>query len=109
MQTRFRGSATAAVVLMTQMMVLPGALGQPAGFNRTIVASGLTSPTALDIAPDGRVFFVTQAGLVRVIQNDQLLSTPFADLRSATDGSGERGLLGIALDPNFASNRYVYI
>ncbi|MEA2735812.1 MAG: hypothetical protein QOE14_2263, partial [Humisphaera sp.] len=81
----------------------------PAGFTETQIASGLTSPVAIDVAADGRVFFVTQAGQVRIIQNDVLQPTPFANLSSQTDGSGERGMLGIALAPDFATSRHVYV
>jgi glucose/arabinose dehydrogenase len=81
----------------------------PAGFTETQLASGLTTPTAMDVAPDGRLFFVTQAGQVRVIENDQLLPTPFVDLSTQTDGAGERGMLGIALAPDFTTSRHVYV
>jgi glucose/arabinose dehydrogenase len=81
----------------------------PAGFTETQIGSGLTSPTALDVAPDGRVFFTDQSGHVRIIQNDVLLGTAFADLSSQVDGSGERGMLGIALARDFASSRHVYV
>jgi glucose/arabinose dehydrogenase len=81
----------------------------PAGFTETEVAGGLTGPAALDIAADGRVFFAEQSGTIRVVQDDHLLSAPFADLSTEVDGTGERGMLGIALDPNFNINRYVYV
>lgn len=76
------------------------------GFTETRVASGLTSPTAIDISRDGRVFVAQQNGVIRVIKNDVLLPTPFASL--TTDSSEERGLLGIALDPDFDRNQFVY-
>lgn len=79
----------------------------PEGFTETQVAAKLSSPTALDVAPDGRVFVAQQNGVIRIIENDVLLPTPFASL--AADGSGERGLEGITLDPNFATNHYVYV
>ena len=58
-------------------------------------------------APDERLFVCQQGGQVRVIKNGSLLSTPFVSL--TVDFSGERGLLGIAFDPNFATNKYVYL
>ena len=58
-------------------------------------------------APDGRLFVCLQGGQLRVIKNGSLLSTPFVNL--TVDSSGERGLLGIAFDPNFAANQYVYL
>ena len=59
------------------------------------------------IAPDGRLFVCEQGGRLRVIKNDLLLTTPF--LTVTVNSSGERGLLGVAFDPNFAANQYVYI
>src|SRR5262245_59664250 len=79
----------------------------PAGFTDAIVAAGLTNPTAMALAPDGRIFVCEQAGTLRVIKNGTLLATPF--LTVTVDSSGERGLLGIAFDPNFVSNQLVYI
>jgi glucose/arabinose dehydrogenase len=79
----------------------------PAGFTENLVSSGLSSPTAMDFAPDGRLFVCLQGGQLRVIKNGALLPTPFVTLN--VDSSGERGLLGIAFDPNFASNNFVYV
>ena len=61
----------------------------------------------MDLAPDGRIFVCLQAGQLRVIKNGALLATPFLTL--TVDSSGERGLLGIAFDPNFASNNFIYV
>lgn len=69
--------------------------------------SGLSSPTAMAIAPDGRIFVCQQTGALRVIKNGVLLPTPFMTL--LVDPAGERGLLGIAFDPNFASNNFLYV
>lgn len=79
----------------------------PAGFTAEVLARGLTNPTAMEFAPDGRLFVAEQTGALRVIKNGILLSTPF--LRVSTDSTRERGLLGVAFDPAFASNRFVYI
>jgi glucose/arabinose dehydrogenase len=79
----------------------------PSGFTDAIVAGGLTSPTAMALAPDGRIFVCQQGGALRVIKNGVLLPTPF--LTVTVDSSGERGLLGIAFDPNFVSNQLVYV
>ena len=57
-------------------------------------------------APDGRLFVCEQGGRLRVIKNGVLLATPFVTV--STDSSGERGLLGIAFDPDFANNQFVY-
>src|SRR5438477_10978536 len=80
----------------------------PSGFTETQFGSNLSgSPTAMAFAPDGRLFVCQQGGQLRVIKNGLLLSTPFVSL--TVDSSGERGLLGIAFDPNFATNNYVYL
>jgi glucose/arabinose dehydrogenase len=79
----------------------------PAGFTESLVANGLSSPTAMAFAPDGRLFVTQQGGQLRVIKNGALLSTPF--LTVTVSSSGERGLLGLAFDPNFATNQYIYV
>jgi glucose/arabinose dehydrogenase/PKD repeat protein len=71
--------------------------------------TGLESPTAMSFLPDGRLFITEQAGSVRIVTpQGQLLSTPFLTL-SNVRSDGERGLLGIAFDPDFGSNGFVYI
>ena len=79
----------------------------PSGFTESMVAGGISSPTAMSFAPDGRLFVCQQTGQLRVIKNGSLLASPF--LTVTVDSAGERGLLGIAFDPNFASNQFVYI
>ena len=79
----------------------------PSGFTDAVVAAGLNNPTAMALAPDGRIFVCQQGGALRVIKNGALLPIPF--LTVTVDSSGERGLLGIAFDPNFVSNQLVYI
>jgi glucose/arabinose dehydrogenase len=79
----------------------------PAGFAETRIASGVTSPTAMAVAPDGRIFVTQQTGALRVIRDGVLLTQPFVTL--STNTLGERGLLGVALDPNFATTPYVYL
>ncbi|MBX9853231.1 MAG: PQQ-dependent sugar dehydrogenase [Cytophagaceae bacterium] len=79
----------------------------PAGFSRVTVASGMNTPIVMDFAPDGRIFVGQQGGDVRVIKDGTLLPTPFVQVD--VNFTGERGLIGIVLDPNFASNGYVYL
>jgi glucose/arabinose dehydrogenase len=79
----------------------------PTGFTDAVVAGGLNNPTAMAFAPDGRIFVCQQGGALRVIKNGVLLPTPF--LTVTVDSAGERGLLGIAFDPNFVSNQLVYV
>lgn len=79
----------------------------PAGFSDESVATGISNPTAMAFAPDGRLFVSQQQGQLRVIKNGSLLATPF--LTVTVNSSGERGLLGIAFDPAFANNHFVYV
>jgi glucose/arabinose dehydrogenase len=60
----------------------------------------------MQFAPDGRLFVCEQGGRLRVVKNGTLLSTPFLTLPVNTEG--ERGLLGVAFDPEFGTNPYVY-
>lgn len=83
----------------------PAAL--PGGFSRVEVARGLQTPTSMAFAPDGRLFLTEKAGRIRVIKNGRLLDTPYKTL--AVNTAGERGLLGIAFDPNFPASPYVYV
>ncbi|HEX2873475.1 MAG TPA: PQQ-dependent sugar dehydrogenase [Polyangiaceae bacterium] len=79
----------------------------PSGFTDEAFVSGLTNPTAMAFAPDGRLFVSQQGGQLRVIKNGALLASSF--LTVTVNSSGERGLLGIAFDPGFATNRFVYV
>jgi glucose/arabinose dehydrogenase len=79
----------------------------PAGFSETRVAAGIASPTAMAIAPDGRIFVAEKGGALRVVKNNALLATPFLTVSVSTQS--ERGLLGIAFDPDFNVNRFVYV
>ena len=78
----------------------------PGGFAESQIA-GLSNATAMALHPDGRIFICQQTGELRVIKNGALLATPFTTL--TVNSSGERGLLGIAFDPNYATNRFVYV
>src|ERR1700730_3898416 len=80
----------------------------PTGFRESQGGSNLSGgATAMVLAPDGRLFVCLQDGRLRVIKNGTLLATPFVTL--SVNSSGERGLLGIAFDPNFSSNKFVYV
>lgn len=76
------------------------------GFTETTVATGFSGPTAMEISPDGRLWVLEQSGRVKLVRND---GTTFTALQKTVDSAGERGLLGIAFDPSFASNKFVYL
>ena len=79
----------------------------PTGFVDELVVGGLDRPTAMAFSADGRVFIAEQAGSLRVVKAGALRPAAFVSL--AVDSLGERGLLGVALHPNFATNGYVYL
>jgi glucose/arabinose dehydrogenase/PKD repeat protein len=81
----------------------------PTGFQDQVVFGGLTNPTAVAFSPDGRVFIAEKSGRIKVF--DSLADgTPddFVDLRTEVYNFWDRGLLGLALHPNFPSTPYVY-
>lgn len=72
---------------------------------------GVSGPIGIASAPDnsGRLFVVQQAGQIRIWDGSTLLATPFLDIDPLTNGGGERGLLGLAFHPAFASNGLFYV
>jgi glucose/arabinose dehydrogenase len=78
----------------------------PTGFSQVKIVA-MQQATAMTIDQDGRIFVCQRDGTVRIIKNGALLPTPF--LKLTTDQNGERGVSGILLDPDFATNHYVYI
>ncbi|MGV8712942.1 MAG: PQQ-dependent sugar dehydrogenase, partial [Nitrosomonas sp.] len=81
----------------------------PSGFKATVIAQNIINPTVMAVSPDGRIFIGEQAGRIRVVDNDHLLSTSLLNIKLKVDSTGERGLLGIALDPNFLVNQWIYV
>jgi glucose/arabinose dehydrogenase/PKD repeat protein len=87
-----------------------GASTLPAGFRDSVVLSGLTSPTVLQFAPDGRIFVGQKNGIIKVFQGlTDTNPVTFADLSGRVDDYWDRGLLGMALPPNFPTDPYVYV
>ena len=76
-----------------------------------LVASGLRNPLDLQAAPGDRerLYVVEQGGRIRVIRNGQLQPTPFLDISGRISSGGERGLLGLAFHPQFATNRRFFV
>ena len=85
----------------------PAATGASATPKVDTFAKGLTAPWAIAFAPDGRIFITERPGRIRIIENGQLLADPWMTVEVTE--MGESGLLGIALDPGFAQNRFAYI
>jgi glucose/arabinose dehydrogenase len=82
----------------------------PPGFQESVVISGLTQPTAVRFAPDGRVFVAEKRGVIKVFDNlTDTTPVVFADLNVNVYNFWDRGLLGMALAPNFPASPYLYV
>ncbi len=87
---------------------LTSTLPLPVGFQVVTVASGLTKPTALAWTPDGRLLVTEKSGKLHVV-NANGTFTQILDLSAKVNATGDRGLLGIAVDAAYATNHYVYL
>ena len=118
---RWRGSRLHAI-LISFIMLMAGAVGAvttsgsahaatlPAGLQESIAFSGLTNPTVVRFSPDGRVFVAEKRGMIKVFDSlSDTTPTIFADLRTNVYNFWDRGLLGMALAPNFPTDPYVYV
>ena len=108
---RVRRGLSAAVVLVLAVgsfaLLIPTPPVAAAG-QITPYLTGLNVPIALGFASDGRIFYNERnTGSIRIIEKGKVLTNPFITL-PGTDFSGERGLLGLALDPGFPLTPYVY-
>jgi glucose/arabinose dehydrogenase len=72
---------------------------------------GFSSPVGIVNAADGsgRLFVIEQPGRIRIVKNGALLSTPFLDISTHISSGGERGLLGLAFPPGFATKQHFYV
>src|SRR3982751_947647 len=112
--TRYVARSSAVALAAGLLAVASGtseAATLPTGFRDDVVISGLLNPVALRFASDGRIFVAQKNGQILVY--DSLTDTSptiFADLRTQVQDFWDRGLLGLALDPQFTTTRpYVYV
>ncbi len=107
-RTRARDAAGNLSAWVSRTLHFGGGRVVPAGFtlNQSWI-SGLNSATAFAQASDGRIFVAQQGGALRVVKAGVLLTPPMLSL--AVDPNGERGLIGVTLHPNFASNGHIYV
>lgn len=100
-----------ALTCLGTLAAQAGALALPPGFREETVFDGLEEPTSLRFAPDGRVFVAEKSGRVLVFDDvDDDSPELFTDLSQLVYNRGDRGLLGMALDPAFGSGRpFVYL
>ncbi len=73
-------------------------------------ATGFASPVDIENCGDSRLFIVEQDGLIRILNSNGTINpTPFLNITSLTNQSGEQGLLGLAFHPNYSTNGFFYI
>ncbi len=101
-------SQTLEIIPQTQLY------SDPLGPNPTLVSetvvSNLVLPTAIDWTPDGSKMFVAEkSGVVKLFENGVLAATPFIDISTQVNDTRDRGLLDIAVHPDFANHPYVYL
>jgi glucose/arabinose dehydrogenase len=107
-QLRFAGLRSGVVLCLAALAPSLSAQSRvPEGFQDVAVVSGLTKPTSMAFAPDGRLFVGEQEGAVRIVTDGVLAPIPF--LTVPASASNERGLMGVAFDPDFARTGYFYV
>jgi glucose/arabinose dehydrogenase len=95
-------------VAISRAPAAEGAVTLPPGFGDQRFASGFGGLlTMMTFAPDGRLFVSEKEGAIRIVKNGNLLTRPFLTL--STNSDSEHGVKGIAFDPAYATNRYVYV
>src|SRR5215213_8118026 len=100
----------AAVVVLLAPISANAVATLPSGFQEEAVLSGLTNPSNVEFSQDGRVFVAEKSGLIKVFDGlSDSTPTTFADLRTKVHNFWDRGLLGLALAPNFPSDPHVYV
>ncbi len=112
---RHRAPAWCTLIIALACCLLAGEVNAasmvPTGFQMREFG-GTLDVVAQAIAADGRVFIAEKAGRIRVLENDVLVTAPLitpGEFLSTIDTRNERGLIGIALDPDFATNHYIYV
>jgi len=95
-------------VVLTPPVIVPPPPGT--SLVNEVVSSGYVRPTAIEFSPDGRNMYVAQqSGEVYVVRDGARQTTPFIDISAQVNGTRDRGLLDIAVHPDFANNPYVYL
>ena len=99
--------ASAAVLLGAAVPAAAATL--PPGFSEQIMVSGLTRPMDVAWAPDGRMFVIQKDGRLLVVPPGSTEAVQVDDFSPIVNGQLDRGLLGLAVDADFATNQYVYL
>ncbi|HKP20266.1 MAG TPA: discoidin domain-containing protein, partial [Thermoleophilaceae bacterium] len=108
--TKRRALALAFAVTAILCFAAPaGAVTYPAGFEERPLATGLTGPVGLTFTPDGRMLVVEKAGRLKVVPPGGGPATTILDMTTRVNSYWDRGLLGIAVDSDYATNNYIYL
>ena len=99
------GSMLAALVCAAPA----GAGGYTSGFEERTIVGGLDEPVSMSWAPDGRLFIIEKPGRLKVAAPGATQATTILDISDEVNNYNDRGLLGLAVDSNFASNGYLYL
>jgi glucose/arabinose dehydrogenase/PKD repeat protein len=104
-------TSIACVGALLALPIVPaqGAATLPAGFTQTQITNALDAPHDMEIAPDGRLFVAQKGGIVRIVNPEDGTLSTFLDISSQVHEKDTMGLLSITLDPQFATNPYVYL
>jgi glucose/arabinose dehydrogenase len=108
---RFAPIGAAALCAVALVSASGPALGAESAFRRVVVARGLAQPVQVT-APRSearRLYVVEQRGTVRVVDRGKVRAGFFLDIRTRVLAGGEQGLLGLAFDPQYGSNRFIYV
>ncbi len=99
------------IIILAVLLSGTNTAAQPTGFTDTLVPGldNLTQPTAFAFTPDERMLIATKPGQLRIYAAGALLATPALDLADQICTGSERGLLGIAVDPEFSTTNYIYV
>ena len=89
--------------------VRPAQVALPDGFRLDTLTSNLSLPTAFAFVPDGRIFIAEKSGRVKIWKDGQVYAQPLIDIRDEVNDFVDRGLLGMAIDPDFMRNGYLYL
>jgi glucose/arabinose dehydrogenase len=109
MSLRVMAVAAASIVAALLSAPTSGAATYPSGFEERTIVDGLQEPVGMAWAPDGRLFIIEKPGRLKVLAPGATRATTILDISDRVNHQHDRGLLGLALDSDFAGNGFVYL
>jgi glucose/arabinose dehydrogenase len=98
-----------AALLVSQPRASADDFTDPAFTTETVATFSPFSLVGMAFAPDGRIFVWQKNGVIRIIKNGSVLPTPFLDISNKVNTFDDRGFWGLAFDPNFTTNGFIYM